>query len=54
MRAYKFRNTWLDLDHVLGVGPVVFENRMGSGGYFIGEHLHDVPQRTDPHWTSTR
>jgi hypothetical protein len=37
MRAYQLWNNgpWIDLDHVLGIDPPVFIDRMGSGGFFV-------------------
>lgn len=39
MRVHKFKDHWIDLDHVLAIGDAAFINRMGSGGWFVGFHL---------------
>jgi hypothetical protein len=36
MRPYKFRDTWIDLDHVLAITDAGFINQMGFGGWYVG------------------
>jgi hypothetical protein len=35
MRVVHFRDTWIDLDHILAITDVEFANRMGYGGWFV-------------------
>lgn len=40
MRAYKIWDTWIDLDHVLGISDARFDNFMGRGGWYVSFHIH--------------
>jgi hypothetical protein len=37
-----FNGTHVDLDHILTVSPAYFDDRMGSGGYFVAFHIQFI------------
>jgi hypothetical protein len=40
MHIYKFLHSHIDLSRLLCVGPVSFDSRMGSGGWFVQVPLY--------------